>query len=242
LTSKHEEVYKKQRIREKGSIFGFLFPIWQNRFPLNMTDFDPTVLRSLRKDRGLTITSLAKKLQQSPAQVHRLENGQRRITVDLLLRYCDALGVEIGQLFQKNPMIPIIGVINAEFEVLPMPPNTPYQTRAPGIVPDPERLAAVRWEPAKRFSKMHGHLCFFYADVEGIPDAAWGQRCIIRRRNGTQVIGWPIRQGDQIHIDNPDSAVEFSADIVWASPILAVFSPVAFDLSVLSSLEETPCT
>ena len=205
-----------------------------------MTKFDPAVLAALRKDRGLTLTSMAKKLQQSPAQIHRLENGQRRVTVDLLLRYCDALGIEIGQLFEKDLMVPIIGVINAEYEVLPLPPNTPYQTRAPRLVPDPERLAAIRWEPAKRFSQMHGHLCFFYADVEGIPDAAWNQRCVIRRRNGTQRTGWPVREGDQMHIDNTGGAVEFNVDIAWASPILAVFAPITLDPSVLPPAEESP--
>ncbi len=204
-----------------------------------MKDFDPAVLSSLRKDRGLTMTALAKKLQQSPAQVHRLENGQRRVTIDLLLRYCYALGVDIRQLFEQEILVPIIGVINAEYEVLPLPPNTPSQTRAPGIVPDPERLAAILWEPAKRFSQMHGHLCFFYADVEGIPNAAWNQRCVIRRRNGTQRTGWPVREGGQMHIDNADGAVEFNVDIEWASPILAVVAPITFDTGTLPPAKDS---
>lgn len=193
-----------------------------------MASFDPLTLKSIRKERGLTLTTVAKSLGQSPAQVHRLENGQRRLTVDLLLKYCAAVGIDITRLFQEDVLIPIIGVINDDYEVVPVTPNTPYRTVAPQIVPDPQRMAAVRWEPTKRISQMQGHLMFFYADVEGVPDAVWNQRCIIRRGNGTQRIGWPVKQGNQMHIDNTDGAVEFNVDIVWASPILAVLSPVAF--------------
>lgn len=201
-----------------------------------MTNFDPGRLRELRQQSGLSMAAIARKLNVSPAQVHRLEKGQRRITVDMLLQYCDALGVDISRLFAAEITVPIIAVADAEYEVLPLPPNTEYLTRAPNIVPDPHRLAAVRWEPTGRIARMFGHLLFFYADTQGVPDEAWGHRCVIRREQGTQRLGWPIRDGDRTHIDGTEGKVEFNADIVWASPILAVVPPF-----LLASTEpETP--
>ena len=66
---------------------------------------------------------------------------------------------------------------------------------------------------------------FFRVDHDGIPETAWGQRCIIRRANGSQRIGWIIQKDGQIHIDESGGDAEFNADIVWASTILAVVPP-----------------
>jgi hypothetical protein len=75
------------------------------------------------------------------------------------------------------------------------------------------------------FSTMKDHLMFFRVDTESIPDVAWGQRCIIRRSNGSQRIGWLIGKDGQIHINESFGDAEFNADVIWASPILAVVPP-----------------
>lgn len=183
------------------------------------------MLRDARKRRGLTLKELGEKLGVTAPQIQRVEQGKRRISLEMLERYCDALELDPIDVIRGEVQVPIIGVIDADSNVLPLTPNTSYTTRAPNIVPHPERLSAVRWEATGQFTPMHGHLMFFYADVGGIPEDAWSRRCVIRRENGTLRIGWPIKEGGQTHIDDVTGRVEFNAKIEWASPALAVIAP-----------------
>jgi transcriptional regulator with XRE-family HTH domain len=187
--------------------------------------FNPEKLRDMRKSQGIALKELAARLDVSAAQVQRLERGQRRLTVDMFLNYCEALGVDAVDLIQERPFVPIIGIINNELEVVPLEPNTPHEAMAPRIISDPHNLAAVRWSSSGMFSTMKDHLMFFRVDTESIPDVAWGQRCIIRRSNGSQRIGWLIGKDGQIHINESFGDAEFNADVIWASPILAVVPP-----------------
>ncbi|MFN3231091.1 MAG: helix-turn-helix domain-containing protein [Alphaproteobacteria bacterium] len=189
----------------------------------------PEKLRAARKQKGLTLKQIAGAMEVSIPQVQRLENGQRRMTLDALEAYCQAVGIDLIDLIREPVMVPIIGIINENAEVLPLTPNTPYETRAPYIVPDPERLSAIRWEPRSRIVRMSGHLAFFYSDIEGVPEHAWAQRCMIRRGNGTERMGWPVREGGQTHIDDFNGPPEFNVEIASASPILAVIPPFLLD-------------
>lgn len=187
------------------------------------------ILRDARKRRGLTLKQLGDQLGVTAPQIQRIEQGKRRMSVEMLERYCDALEVDPVDVIRGEVQVPIIGIIDADSNVLPLTPNTAYTTRAPNIVPHPERLSAIRWEAPGQFKPMHGHLMFFYSDVAGISDHAWGRRCIIRRKTGTLRIGWPIKKGGQTHIDDVTGRVEFNAEIDWASPALAVIAPQLLD-------------
>ena len=187
--------------------------------------FDPGRLKELRKERGMTQRAVGEKLGVSTAQVHRLEQGLRRITIDKLIAYCDAVGIGIEGLFNQRTMVPIVGVINAESQVLALPPNTPHEAPVPNLVADPQRLVALRWNAIGKIGVMHNHLMYFYKDVKGIPEDAWGQRCFIRRKDGTARVGWPILNDGQIHVDDTTISAEFNIKIDSASPILAVVTP-----------------
>jgi hypothetical protein len=66
---------------------------------------------------------------------------------------------------------------------------------------------------------------FFYADLSGIPDLAWNNRCIIRRTNGTHRTGWLMRDDGGIYVDDTHGQIERDIDVDWASPVLAVIPP-----------------
>ena len=199
-----------------------------------MDHFDSLRLKSLRKQRLIGVVDMAKLLKISVAQLHRLENGQRRLTVDTLLAYCAVLEIEMAELFAKHSVIAITGVINSEYEVLPTPPDSVRQILLPAIVPDINRVAALRWEPDGKISRMHGHVMLYYAHNEGIPDNAWETRCLIVTEDGSQCTGWPIDGGTATHIENPEGRTQFNVKIKWASSILAVLAP-----SLIQSLKPT---
>jgi transcriptional regulator with XRE-family HTH domain len=183
------------------------------------------MLREIRVKKGLTLQKVATRMSVSAPQVQRLETGERRMTVDLLESYCLAVGINPVDVLAGETRVPIIGILEVRSNILPVPAGSATTTRAPAIVPHPERLAAVRWEARERFTEMTGHLMFFYADVKGIPADAWGRRCIVRRADGSQRVGWLSRKDGQVHINDLAGESEFNVKIEWASPILAVVAP-----------------
>ena len=194
-----------------------------------MQKFDPKQLKQLRTRKKVTASALAKQMGVSPAQVHRLENGDRRLTVDALLAYCRALGLAPGQVLVPNVWVPILGAIQSDFDIRPIALDAQERTLAPPLTDNMSTLAAVRWEPSKRFAPMRDHLAFFNQHDEGVPKRAWNQRCLITRGDGSQCLGWPIKQGNKVHIDTSDGHVEFEAEITWASPIFSVMPPWAIE-------------
>jgi repressor LexA len=194
----------------------------------DMEKFDAQRLKQLRLQKSLTVVEMARRLDMSVAQIHRLEKGERRLTVDVLLKVCEELGVDVSQLFATPAKVPITGIINESYEVMPPPPNSDHSVWIPAGIPNPEKLAALRWETVGHISRISGHLAFYYAHEAGIPDNAWDNRCLIVRKDKSQCMGWLIRKDGVTHIDNPDGRSQFSVDVTWASPIMAVVPPFVF--------------
>ena len=90
-----------------------------------MVNFDPKKLKELRIQKSVSVTEMAEKLGVSVQQAHRLEKGERRLTVDMLLAFCNELDVDVSHLFSQPAEVPITGIINELYEVLACPPNTP---------------------------------------------------------------------------------------------------------------------
>ena len=195
-----------------------------------MPKFDHNQLRVLRNTKNLTAAELARRMGTSPAQIHRLEKGLRRLTVESLIDYCDAVGVTPGSLFTSNVWVPITGVIDSEFEIQPLPPTSADKTLAPPITKDLSSVAALRWAASRRFQPMRDHIVFYQRTNEGgVPDIAWNKRCLVMRKDGSQCLGWPIKDGTKAHIDVGDGPAEFNVEIVWASPVIAVMPPFAIE-------------
>ena len=201
-----------------------------------MEMFEPTLLKRLRLQQGLTITALAERLGTSTTQVHRLENGLRRLTVTMLFQFCEALNSSPADLFEFSGSVPVTGIVDDSYEVLPLTPSSSKQVVSPRLVQDMQNVAALGWEPKNRLMPMHGHYMFYYAHNDGVPEHAWGNRCLLLLQDGRQRVGWPIRDAESFHIDNHEGRTEFNVELIWASPILAVVPP--FLVSRLKSLND----
>ena len=185
----------------------------------------PGILRQIRLQRRMTLKQVGARVGLNAAQIQRLEKGERRLTIDLLAAWCDALRIDAVELLRGEVRVPVIGVVDAQSNILPLPAGSAEWTRVPYLVPDPARLAAVRWENRDRFELMNGSLEFFYADTPGIASNAWDRRCIMRRADGTQRRGWLLRRDGQVHVSDNAGSVEFNLQVEWASPILAMLAP-----------------
>ncbi len=194
---------------------------------VGMSEFEPHQLRTHRLLKGITATEVAKRMGVSPAQIHRLEKGDRRLSVDNLIAYCHAIDISVGQLFAPNVWVPVTGVIDSDFEIQPLPPDSSDQMLAPPLMDNMSQVAAVRWAASRRFAPMRDHAVFFNRHENGVPSVAWKTRCVVMRKDGSQCLGWPVEQNGSVHIDVADGPSEFNVDLVWASPVIAVMPPFA---------------
>ncbi|NBX24281.1 MAG: XRE family transcriptional regulator, partial [Microbacteriaceae bacterium] len=71
-----------------------------------MEDVGPQ-LRERRLARGLSVTAVAERAGVSKGFLSLAERGKTRVSVPVLLRICDVLGVTIGSLFTypENPIV-----------------------------------------------------------------------------------------------------------------------------------------
>ena len=191
-------------------------------------EFNPYQLRLIRHQKNMSVQDLGDSLGISVAQVHRLEKGERRLTVDMLIKFCTALHVEPAELFFEPSKVPVTGYIDENFEVVAPLPNDSNTIWVDAFFSDVENLAAVRWKPSGDISMMNGHLAFYYRHDKGVLENCWGNRSLLVRDDNTQCVGWPLKDGANTHIENINKRTEFNVDIVWASPIIGVMAPFMF--------------
>lgn len=183
-------------------------------------------IRQLRRNRQMTLQQLGDAAGLSIQQLHRLERGHRRMTLDVIEAVSKVLGVDVASLMRSNRvMVPVLGVLDADTFVNPLPPDSEVFVPAPFLGVDPGRLGAYRWLPDQRIALMEGHRVYFCRDIDGIDSKAWGQRSIIRLEDGSQRMGWLIRQGDQVHVGQLQRMYELDVKVAWASKVLGVLPP-----------------
>ena len=61
-------------------------------------------IKSKRRKLGILQTDLAKKLSISPSYLNLIESGKRKISVDLLLKLANELGIEISDISIFNSL------------------------------------------------------------------------------------------------------------------------------------------
>ena len=182
-------------------------------------------IREIRKQRGLTLQDLGEVCGMSVQQVHRLERGHRRLTVEMLEKLCYGLRVDMFALVRCAEQVPVLGIMDHDFTVHPLPPNAEVTVPAPYLGVDPKRLGAYRWHPRTRIANMEGQRIYFCRDVEGIAPDAWGHRSIITLADGTQRMGWLVEQDGHVHIGQTGGISELNITPVWASKVLGVLPP-----------------
>ncbi|NDL59303.1 helix-turn-helix domain-containing protein [Phytoactinopolyspora mesophila] len=80
-------------------------PLWQNRdvdLERTLSSIGPR-LRALRRDRELTLTELSRQTGVSVSTLSRLESGERRATLELLLPLARAYDVTLDELVDAPP-------------------------------------------------------------------------------------------------------------------------------------------
>lgn len=70
----------------------------------------PGTIRAIRVQKGMSLQTVAEKAGTTKSQIDKLEKGERRLTVDWLLRIAAALGVEASQMldYAGTPSSPLL--------------------------------------------------------------------------------------------------------------------------------------
>lgn len=72
--------------------------------PIDPLTFNPgAALKSIRNERGWTLSEVSKRTQLTVSTLSKIENGKSELTVDKLIRITLALGINIADLFGTPP-------------------------------------------------------------------------------------------------------------------------------------------
>lgn len=74
-------------------------------------------IRQIRQQQGLSMQKLADQVGTSKSQIDKLERGQRRLTVDWMMRISKALGVEIASLLPQEQNLQAVSQASAQSNV-----------------------------------------------------------------------------------------------------------------------------
>ena len=75
----------------------------------------------------------------------------------MLFEFCEALNASPVDLFEFPGNVPVTGIVDDAYEVLPLTPSSPKQIISPRLVQDMQNVAALGWEPKNQLMPMHGH-------------------------------------------------------------------------------------
>src|SRR5574337_355715 len=75
-------------------------------------------LKTLREQRGLTQAALAQALKVSPSYLNQIENNQRPLTVNVLLRLQGAFGIDLQQ-FSEDSQARQLGQLRSALADIP---------------------------------------------------------------------------------------------------------------------------
>lgn len=184
-------------------------------------------IRELLQERDMTAKELAEAIDADPGQLSRHINGKRRTNTELLTKIAEALGVAIGDLFER-PQIPIVGYVGAGSEVyaiddhekgggideIDAPPDCP-----PGAV-------AVRVRGESMFPvHSDGDVIVYDGRQRHISDL-YQKRCIVGMPDGRRFLkvvapGSTDQLVTLVSFNAPpmvDVVIEWAAPILWVRP------------------------
>ena len=102
-------------------------------------------LRSLRAERGLSQTALAQALDLSPSYLNQIEQNQRPLTVQVLLKLHRALGVDIQQ-FSEDDEARLLAALREALADAPQPVPLPeLQQVVAALRPERDDTVLVKW-------------------------------------------------------------------------------------------------
>lgn len=75
-------------------------------------------LKQIRKERGLTLNSLAEKMGADYQQISRIERGKSKLTIDVLMKMAEALDTPIHEIVQVLPKMEKISIAKKSVPLL----------------------------------------------------------------------------------------------------------------------------
>lgn len=105
------------------------------------TIFVGSKIRALRKERDLTQAELAQKIGVQQSDLCRMENGEYKVSLDTLFRILGVFGIEIGEFFREEAVVP--AVAESDHELVRLFHRLDEPSRA-------EVLEFIRYKAARR--------------------------------------------------------------------------------------------
>jgi transcriptional regulator with XRE-family HTH domain len=195
----------------------------------------PRTIRKLRRERGMTLAQAAHGAGTTAAQVMKLENGDRRMTLDWLERLAKALDCNVLDIIAPARQTPITGFLTAQWAVQQAVRDPRFGTMPPSLtvaVPrgcDPDNIIAIRRQTLDRADFFSGATFYFERKTEPVQLEIYdGRICLLTTADGAQNvrrIGVTNPNGTvtrEVHYHAPSEAPDLSGKVVSCYPCIAI--------------------
>jgi phage repressor protein C with HTH and peptisase S24 domain len=202
------------------------------------------------KQHGLTVVELAKRLNTSEVQIHRLKSGKRKLTLEWLTRISAALDCEVSDLIKTNPntneknqsfqkpaITPImrkrtcfvVGYVGAGAEVYSVDAYAKgdgmEEVECPSNL-NPEDVIALRVKGDSMYPRFEdGDLIFYRRDFYGIDEQCFNNRpCIVGLKDGrnfVKIIKPGTKKGHFNLLSHNAPMIE-NVKVSWCAKILSI--------------------
>ncbi len=172
----------------------------------------PRTIRRIRRTRGLTLAQTAQGAGTTAAQIMKLENGDRRLTLDWLERLAKALNCHVLDLIAPARRVPLTGFLTGQWSVQ-QAVHDPRQRALPDVasvtVPRgcaPEDVVAIRRQTLDRTEFFAGATFFFDTSAQGPVEGFDGRICLLTLETGE-------RHVRRVVVDASSRRVDFTAPV-----------------------------
>lgn len=183
-----------------------------------------SALKELRQSKKLSLAAAAELIGTSDAQLHRLENGVRRMTMGWAKRIAQGYGVNISEVLGLDSFtsqVPVVAYVGAGTEVFKFGETeaVDYVDAPPGTQEDTIEAAIVRGDsmyPAYRDRDI-----LYYKRHFGEIDDLVGKECVIRLTDNRQYIKTVMKGTKKglYTLISYNAVPVLDVKISWAAPV-----------------------
>lgn len=183
-------------------------------------------LRTIRKERKLTLQEVADAAGTTNQMVGMLERGERKLTLEWMQKLAPVLGVTVAELLDDiaAPRIPVVGYVGAGFQIFPVDDHMKGAgldevDAPPGVMAKSAVAVIVRGDSMVPVLE-EGDVIYYDEQVEGDLDNLLGRLCVVCCLDGSTYVK-QLKKADGrywLHSHNADPI--FPAGIAWAARVL----------------------
>ena len=187
-------------------------------------------IREILKDKGLTIATLAERIESTQPALSMIISGRRKLSLDYIDKISKALSVAPEEIISTPWQdIPISGYVGAGAEVYPIDDLAESENSEtvsiPSIIGKKEELAAVTVRGESMYPRYYEGENIIYRRLDEIPQRVWNKECVCALDDGRLLVKvlQPIAGINLFVLKSHNAPDIVDVSVIWVGEIVGRF-------------------